>query len=102
MTYRVNITNLSTITTEYNLNFLKIFNPNYAEKVGTKIISETRTLSLFPHSHPIYKKTNSYVYRKLLINDFFHIIYTVFNNEVVVLYTTDARKEFDEYYYYLN
>ncbi len=101
MIYKVNLTNLSTITTEYNLNFLKIFNSKYAEKVGNKIIAEAKSLSLFPHSHPIYKKTKLNVYRKLLISEFFHIIYTIFNNEVVVLYTTDARKESDEYYYYL-
>ena len=93
MIYKVNITNLSTITTEHNLNFLKIFNSKY---------TETRSLALFPHSHPIYKKTPSNIYRKLLINKFFHIIYTILNNEVVVLYTTDARKKSDEYYYYLN
>lgn len=102
MIYKVNITNLSTITTEHNLNFLKIFNSKYAEKVGNRIITETRALAFFPHSHPIYKKTPSNIYRKLLINEFFHIIYTILNNEVVILYTTDARKESDEYYYYLN
>ncbi len=101
MKYPVIVTHLSTITTEYNLNFLKLFNLNYSIKVGERILIEIKSLANFPNAHPLYKKTNKKIYRKLLINEIIHIIFTVSNNKVIVLYVTDARKGSDEYYSFL-
>lgn len=55
MIYKVNITNLSTITTEHNLNFLKIFNSKYAEKVGNRILSKL-------NFNPILSRITCYFY----------------------------------------
>ena len=102
MRYTVTVTSLATITTEYNLNFLKLFNSEYSVKVANNILSEIKSLSNFPHSYPLYKRINKNIYRKFLINNIFHVIFTISNNKVFVLYTTDARKEADEYYSFLN
>ena len=102
MIYNIKHTKLAHITNEYNLMFLYSFNPHFSFKMRKYIINSIETLSHFPNSHPIYKHTKHRVYRKLIIHNLYHIIYFISKNTVVVLYTTDARKEADEYYSFLN
>ena len=102
MKYTIETTKLAHVTNEYNLMFLYSFNPIFSLKMRKHIIDEIDSLSTFPHSHTIYKHSKRKTYRKLVVNDLYHIIYFVSKNTVRILYIIDARKEFDEYYYYLN
>ncbi len=101
MKYNVETTKLAHITNEYNLMFLYAFNPIFSLKMRKHIIDAIDSLSIFPNSHTIYKQAINKTYRKLIVNDLYHIIYFVSKNTVRILYVIDARKEFDEYYYYL-
>lgn len=99
--YNIIISELATITTEIFLDFIKAFDHNYSLKIAENINKQIKNLNIFPHSHPIYKKTDKNIYRKLLINDVIHVIFTVADSNTIVLYVTDARKSADEYYTYL-
>ena len=101
MKYNVIITDLATITSEYNLIFLRNFNPSYSLKIKKCITENIRSLTTFPHSHAIYKNINNCIYRKLIINNLYHIIFTVKENCVFVFYVNDARRAYDVYLPYL-
>jgi len=99
--YNIIITDLATISSEYNLMFLRNFNPSYSLKMEKCITENIRSLSTFPNSHSIYKIINNCVYRKLIINNLYHIIFTVKQNSVFVFYINDARRASDIYLTYL-
>ena len=102
MKYNIILTDLATITSEYNLMFLHAFNPKYSLKMKNSIMQSIKSLTNFPNSHSIYKKINNKIYRKLLVNNIYHIIFTVKQNNVFVFYVNDARRNIDTYYNSLN
>lgn len=101
MKYKIVFTKLARITNEYNLSFLNKFSHSYASKMRYYIIQNIEALKSFPNAFSIYIKNQDHIFRKLTINHLYHIIYTVSNNKVIILYITDARKASDNYLSYL-
>lgn len=72
--YIIKISELALITLDENISFLESFNITYSIKMRKCIIQAIDNLVIFPHSHPIYKKTDKHVYRKLAVKKQYHII----------------------------
>ena len=96
--FKVNITDLALMTLDKNILFLKNFNIEYSIKLREIIIKEIDKLVIFPHFHPIYKKTNKFIYRKLTVCKRYHIISTVIKNTIFIFYIIDGRQQFDKYF----
>lgn len=96
--YTVKMSVLAQLTLYENIFFLSNFNFSYSQKVKQQIFKEIHNLIIFPHFHPIYKKTNNFIYRKLIVYKRYHIIYTVIHNTIFIFYMIDGRQQFDKYF----
>ena len=75
MKYNIVFSDLANITLEYNLAFIKSFNSNFALKIQKQIINAINDLVIFPNAYPIYQKIDDYIYRKVLVNNIYHIVF---------------------------
>lgn len=96
--YVVKIRKLALTTLDENIIFLRKFDVNYSLKLREKIIKEIDDLVIFPHSNPIYKRTNHHTYRKKIVNNKYNIVYTVDKNIIYVFYILDGRQAYDKYF----
>lgn len=96
--YNIKISKLALNTLSENILFLKSFNTKYSLKIRDTIIKGIDSLTIFPYSHFIYKKTDSYIYRKLTIKRRYNIIYTIDNNTIIIFYISDCRRAKDKHF----
>lgn len=85
-------------TLKQNLRFIKKFSIPYSLKVESIIYKSILTLKYSPNSNPIYKKTHHILYRKLIVLNRYHVIYSFIQNTVYIFYITDARRSEDKYF----
>lgn len=95
--YIVKISRLALTTLNENILFLKKLDVNYSIKLRERIIKEIDNLVIFPHSNPICRKTNYYIYRKKIVNNRYIIVYTIDKNIIYVFYILGGKQAYDRY-----
>lgn len=96
--YIIKFSELAAITLEENILFLENFNVNYSLRMREAIIKEIDNLVIFPHSHPIYKKTKNCIYRKLTVMKRYNVIYTVEKNIIIIFYIINNKQVYDRFF----
>lgn len=75
--YIIKISAKAYLTLYENIFFLLSFSIPYAQKVKKQMLKEINNLTTFPNINPIFKKTYKNLYRKLIVNNRYLVIYTV-------------------------
>lgn len=76
----------------------KTFNSTYALKIEKIIYNSINLLRIFPFASQLFKiKGISQVYRKVIINKRFLIIFKIYNNTIYLLYFVDGKKPYSKY-----
>lgn len=96
--YEVIMSRQALITFKSNIKFLRKFSIPYSKKIESKIDSSIKKLKSFPNIHPIFKKTNKNVYRKIIIEKRYLVVYTVKQQKVLVYYILDGRQAYNKYF----
>lgn len=86
------------ITFKRNIKFLRNFSIPYSKKIETRIDSSIKNLKSFPNIHPIFKKTNKNVYRKIIVEKPYLVVYTLKQQKVLVYYILDGRQAYNKYF----
>ena len=96
--YEVIINRHAYITLKRNIKFLRKFSISYSQKIEAMIDNSIINLKYFPDIHPIFKKTNKNIYRKIIIEKRYLIVYTVKHQKVLVYYILDGRQSYYNYF----
>lgn len=96
--YEVIVSRQAIITFKRNIKFLRKFSIPYSKKIESKIDSSIKNLKSFPNIHPIFKKTNKNVYRKIIVERRYLVVYTVKHQKVLIYYILDGRQAYDKYF----
>lgn len=96
--YEVIMSRQALITLKRNIKFLRKFSIPYSKKIESRIDSSIKKLKTFPNIHPIFKKTNKNVYRKIIVEKRYLVVYTVKQQKVLVYYILDGRQAYDRYF----
>lgn len=75
--------------------FLATVNPAAAQALRSKLIAEIRSLAQMPERFPYLEPENRKSrYRKMLVPNWYLVIYTVENDTVFVEYILDCRQDY--------
>ena len=96
--YEVIMSRQALITLKRNIKFLRKFSIPYSKKIESRIDSSIKKLKSFPNIHPIFKKTNKNVYRKIIVEKRYLVVYTVKQQKVLVYYILDGRQAYYKYF----
>lgn len=95
--YEIVISKQSSITLKKIIKFLRKFSVPYSQRIQLKIDSSIKSLKFFPNIHPIFIKTDKNIYRKIIVEKRYLIVYTVKQRKVLIYYILDGRQAYDKY-----
>lgn len=73
----------------------KNFNPTYALKIEKIVYNSISLLRVFPYASQLFKiQGKAQIYRKIIINKKFLIIFKIYNNIIYLLYFVDGRTSY--------
>ena len=91
--YEIEIRNSFIQSYKFHIKKLELTFPRYAVKVSQMVREEFKLIQLFPFSNSILQIPNdSNIYRKVVIDRKYHLIYTVRSTTISVLYFSDGSK----------
>lgn len=96
--YEVVMSRQTLITLKRNIRFLRKFSIPYSKKIESKINSSIKDLKSFPNINPILKKTYKNVYRKVIVERRYLVVYTTKQQKVLIYYILDGRQAYDKYF----
>ena len=91
--FKLVIHNAFTKSLNYNLLYYKKNHYNFFFKVIKKAYASMNILKTFPYIYTVFYKTNDKEYRKIIINNYFIIVYYIENRYVHIIYFFNGRQE---------
>lgn len=76
----------------YNLYFYEQNFHNFYSKIVKQTYASLNILKSFPYIYPIFFKTSENQYRRIILNNYFIIVYFIESKTVHVVYFFDGRK----------
>lgn len=84
---------------KFHIKKLESVFPSYAVKLSNTIRNKFHLIQMFPYLNPILRMPNDdNIYRKVIVDKKYHLIYTIKNKTISILYFSDGRQDPDTYF----